>query len=97
MTYEPRTPRVPKPLEIVVRELSESLTGARRTEVDLTSMTIRGPIEPGQEILMVLKGFDHAGAPVVAFHSAYSLGECLQGLAGRINNGTLRWKEDEYR
>jgi len=31
----------------------------------------------------------------IAFHGAETLGECLTGIVGRLDNGTLKWKEDK--
>lgn len=79
-----------------VQEISAALTGARSLVVGLVSLSIRGPRHEGDEILMVIRGLDQDGQPVVAFHSGYTLGDAIRGVAGRLNNGSLRWREDEY-
>ena len=34
------------------------------------------------------------GEAMVAFHSEGTLDECMVGLASRLMNGTMKWKED---
>lgn len=79
-----------------VIEVGDALSGTRDLEADLTGMSFRGPQEPGGEILVVLRAIYHDGTKVVAFHSAYSLGDCVKGIADRLRNGSLKWKPDEY-
>lgn len=68
-----------------------------RGEVNLTGFSVRTPAAEGGEWLVVLRGTDHEGGPVVAFHSALGIGEALAGASGRMQNGTLKWKPDQYR
>lgn len=49
------------------------------------------------ESLAIVTGDDHEGRPVVAFHTAVSFGELFSGLVARLMNGTLKWKDDEFR
>lgn len=37
-----------------------------------------------------------AEGPLVAFHNGEGLLSAVEGLAARIRNGSLKWKEDEY-
>lgn len=79
-----------------VGHLSAAMEGYRDLQVDITGLSIRGPRVRGDEFLMVVRGVDHEGLPLVAFHSAMSLGEVLRGGEARIANGTLKWKPDEF-
>lgn len=79
-----------------VESLSEALVGNRVLQVDIRSLSVRGPVEAGGEILIVIKGVDGEGAKLVSFHSAYSLADAIKGIASRIDNGSLRWRQDEY-
>ncbi len=36
------------------------------------------------------------GGGIVAFHSAPSFPATVEGLCHRVNNGSLKWKEDQY-
>lgn len=47
--------------------------------------------------LAVVTGTDGEGMAVVAFHTAQTVGELIVGVAARIQNGTLKWRVDEYR
>lgn len=40
---------------------------------------------------------DVAGVPCVAFHGGTSLGDALKGLMERLENGSIKWKTDQYR
>lgn len=84
-------------LEAAVRGISRALNGQRDLLVDLTGLSMRAPKGVGEELLMVIRGIDAEGMHVVAFHSAFSLGEALRGLGARLNNGTLAWREDSFR
>ena len=79
-----------------VRGLDAAMQGWRDLVVDVTGMSIRGPQYEGGELLATVRGVDHEGAPVVAFHSATSLMELLSGVAARIANGSLAWKPDQF-
>ena len=39
---------------------------------------------------------DTDDGPMVAFNTGATFGDCLSGLSARLDNGTLKWKEDEY-
>ena len=39
---------------------------------------------------------DVQGVPSVGFNSADTFRECLLGLFNRLENRTLKWKEDQY-
>jgi hypothetical protein len=79
-----------------VESLGAAMQGYRSLSVDVTGFSIRGPRGRGDEFLVVVKGLDESGQPLVAFHSAMELGECLRGVEARISNGTLKWRSDEF-
>jgi hypothetical protein len=80
-----------------VSAIDAAMKDYRQLSVLPTGFSVRGPRARGDEILLVVRGIDADEAPVVAFHSAFSLGEALRGLEGRLSNGTLKWKPDEFR
>jgi len=79
-----------------VAELGAAMEGYRDLQVDITGMSVRGPAVRNGEFLITVRGVDHEGLPVVAFHGATDFGEALRGISARVNNGTMKWKADEY-
>lgn len=63
--------------------------------VYLLGLSARLPNLPGEEVLIVLRGQTDVGA-VVAFHSASTFAEAISGAITRLDNGSLKWKEDTY-
>lgn len=47
------------------------------------------------EWLAVITAVGEGGA-VVAFHSGEGLTQVIEGTMNRLNNGSLKWKADEY-
>lgn len=68
-----------------------------RGEVELTGFSARAPQQYSGEWLVVVRGVDGEGGPVVAFHSAVGCAEAVAGAARRIKAGNMKWKVDEYR
>lgn len=81
---------------LAVAAVDAAMQGYRSLSVDIVGLNIRSPRTVGDEVLLVVKGVDAEGTPCVAFHSAFSLGEALRGLEGRLRNGTLKWRVDAY-
>lgn len=79
-----------------VDEIGLAATGYRSVGMQVTGMGIRMPREERGEFLVTIRALDSEGAPFVAFHGASDLGEALTGLWNRLQNGTLRWKPDEW-
>ncbi len=77
--------------------LLDRLVVTQRDEgmVDVSGLSVRFPPGSGAEYLVTVRG-DVDGAPCVAFHSAYTLGELLRGLYNRMKAGKLKWRSDEY-
>lgn len=64
-------------------------------ELDVRGLSVRFPAGSGAEYLVTVRA-EAGGVQVVAFHSAYTLGETLRGLYNRMAKSKLKWKEDEY-
>jgi len=47
------------------------------------------------DYLLVLRMGDGSGK-YVSFHSGDSLAECIRGTVARLENGSIKWKVDEY-
>lgn len=77
-------------------DLAHAIEGYRDLSVELVGMSIRGPQFRGGEYLIVLRGLDEEGLPIVAFHSALDMGEVLRGVESRLRNGSLKWRKDEF-
>ncbi len=77
--------------------LEAGIEGYRSWSVDIEGFSIRTPLAQHGEYLLVLKGIDGEGGPVVAFHSATSLSDLFCGAANRLGNGTFKWRVDEFR
>lgn len=72
------------------------MASAGSASVDVVGLNIKRPQTDGGEFLCVVKGVDVDGTAVVAFHSAFTLEELFRGLRGRLANGTLKWREDQF-
>lgn len=57
--------------------------------------SIKLPDVVGADVLVVVRAWLN-GAPVVAFVSGGSLWEALAATFAKIENRSLKWKEDEY-
>ena len=66
-----------------------------RTE-GVKTIRVRGPLDPGDEYLIVVRADADDGTPMVGFHSGVDLASAFIGLANRLRNGTLKWHMDEY-
>lgn len=81
---------------IALAQLDRAMNGYRSLAVDITGFTVRGPAVSGGEFLCVIRGIDEEGKAVVAFHSAFALPALVRGVEGRLVNGTLKWRDDQY-
>lgn len=64
-------------------------------DIIITGMTIRHPLDTGEDYLVTLRAVI-AGEAKVAFHDGASLLEALEGLVNRMRNKSLKWKADKY-
>jgi hypothetical protein len=76
--------------------LSLAMTGYRELSVEIQGFSIKPPQAEGGEFLLVLRGLDGEGRPVVAFHSATELCEVFAAVMNRLRNGTLTWRPDQF-
>lgn len=67
-----------------------------RGEVVLTGLSLRVAKEEYGEALVVLRGIDGEGAPVVGFHSSVGAADALAGAMARMQQGTITWRLDDY-
>jgi len=64
-------------------------------DIHITTIRLRAPSVEGGEWLAVVKATTENGN-IVGFHGGTGLGDLVSGLANRLNNGSIKWKEDEY-
>lgn len=64
-------------------------------DVVVTGLTIRHPLDEGEDYLITMRAI-RAGEKIVAFHDGSSMFEVLEGLVNRLRNKSLRWKKDKY-
>ena len=63
------------------------------TELDW--VRIKFPTEDGHEYLAIVKAFTEEGDQV-AFHAAPTFHEVVIGLLKRLENRSIKWREDKY-
>jgi hypothetical protein len=80
---------------VAISALDAMLNGYRRLDVEITGFSVRAPKVQGGEFLLVIRGIEE-DVSVVAFHSSTDLTEAFRSLEARINNGSLKWRLDEY-
>jgi len=66
-----------------------------RDGIELKRISIKGDFTHGVGVLVVMTANAPGGA-IVAFHQGDDLQMMWRGLAARIMNGSLKWKEDQY-
>lgn len=59
------------------------------------SVTLKIPQDVGQDTFVIIRAMV-GGKPMVAFHGAPEFGDAIIGLTKRMQNRSLRWKEDMY-
>lgn len=64
-------------------------------ELRVTEIRVRSAREAGEDILVTIKAQTYDGKKFIGFHAAQSLPEALRGAVERLNNATLKWKEDK--
>ena len=78
-----------------VHEMAYVLEKSAAEEFMVRRITFRCDGDPRGSWLAIITGDDGSG-PVVAFHSGDGLTATIEGLAAKIRNGSLKWKEDQY-
>lgn len=61
----------------------------------VVGLTVKLPREIGDDFLIVVRA-QKEEARVVAFHGAPTFAEAVVGMLTRLQQDTLKWKEDEY-
>lgn len=61
----------------------------------IVRITFKAPGDVNGEWLGIITAQSENGG-VVAFHSGDGFVSTVEGLLNRLNNGSLKWKEDEY-
>lgn len=64
--------------------------------VTVRGMAVRLPTEEKPDYLITVRA-DGENAAMVAFSGGLTLAEVLRGTIERMGNGSLKWREDEYR
>jgi hypothetical protein len=77
--------------------LSAGFLQVNGQDVGIEALKISGPGAVGGEVFMVVMGRTSEGAAVVAFQSGADVATTLIGLSRRFTQGTLKWREDNYR
>lgn len=81
---------------LAVGRLDNAMKGHGELVVLVLGLSIRGPRVRGDDYLVTVRGEAVDGAPVVAFHGAFSLGDLFKGLSSRLSSGSLKWRPDEF-
>lgn len=64
-------------------------------DVEVLGMSIRLPQEDAGDYLVTVRA-RKGNNKVVAFHAANTLAEVLRGVLAKLENRSIRWKEDNY-
>jgi hypothetical protein len=59
-------------------------------------LSVRMPREPDEDVLITIRALNSEGAPEVAFNGGATLGDAFRTLQTRIDNGSLKWRPDEF-
>ncbi len=81
-------------LGLAVISLDDNITDTPDGEHFVNEIRFKVRYDEQGDILVVVKAFGGPGK-TIAFHSADTVAEGLLGLANRLTNGTLKWKEDK--
>ena len=76
-------------------DLTDALERLAEKEIWVDRITMRGDWDGQTDMLIVLAAAGTEGR-VVAFHNVEDAITVWKGLAARIRNGSLKWKEDQY-
>lgn len=74
----------------------EELLDKRYDEMfEIRSISLKPPSEDRAEWFAVVRA-SAEGVPLVGFHSGATIAETLVGLVNRIDNRSMKWRDDEY-
>ena len=85
--------RVMQRLARKVEQLSSFVEDPKDGQPYITSINFKMNSGWDGGVLAIVKGVSD-GDDVVGFHSEEAFDECLVGLANRLANGSLKWRED---
>lgn len=87
----------------VLLRLAEQLVRADRTferlaeeELEVVGMSVKLPEYAGGDYLVTVRAFK-GGVAVVAFHGSDQFADVVRGAIARLENGSMRWRDDNYR
>lgn len=64
-------------------------------DVEVQGLSIRLPRTEGEDYLITVRGVV-SGQRSVCFHAGITLAAALRGALARMENNTVRWKDDGY-
>lgn len=73
--------------------LQDHIEDPRESHDYITEVRLRVRYGSEGDILVILKA-EGARGKTIAFHSGDTVPECVQQVANRLKNGSLKWKED---
>jgi hypothetical protein len=82
--------------EELVAVLDRLDAGVSYAGIEYNTMKVRFAGDVHGECLIIATGWDHDGTPVVTFHSGVGAHQALLTFLQRVQNGTLKWRPDEY-
>ncbi len=62
-------------------------------EHHIRSITIKMRFDDVGDILLMVKA-DSGSGPKIAFQAAESVAACITGIVNRLDNGSVKWRED---
>jgi len=85
--------RYVKKLGMALERLDVWVTECPDDEHYVTGVNIKVRFDSVGDVLIMVKA-DSAEGDVLAFHAADSLSACVLGLANRLDNGNIVWRQD---
>lgn len=80
---------------VSLRQLEYELRSLAEEGVEVVRISIKPSYNSYEDTRLVIAARTENGA-IVAFHGGTGIVEALVGLKNRINNRSLKWKEDQY-
>lgn len=80
---------------IKLGRIEQYITTYAEDEIYIQGMSIRVPQDIGEDYFVVVRASTVDGSKV-AFHNAAEFGDLIIGLANRMQNKSLKWKDDKY-
>lgn len=77
----------------VLLDIDDQVDNPRDSGIRYTDLRVKLEVGDGEEVLAIIKR-ERDGLKEIAFHYGPSVGTVLEGLVGRMKNGSLKWKED---